>query len=325
MLSKSIFNRIWTCAIARIILLIILLSNCALANFSIFLENDVLFDMDADYTHGTKISYSFGESTTLNSIFEMIPIFKECKEFQYSFVLGQNIFTPFEIENPELIKDDRPYAGYLYLGLSALEFYSGGNRLLEITLGTIGPNSYAKEVQTEFHRLINAPKPMGWDHQLNNELTFQLQYFDTKTVFSWGDSSKLMSDICVRTGYFLGNVQIAAILGVDIRLGYKIPPLSGSYLIFPSHYHKTSKDPFFAYLFVGSETRAYLWNVFFDGNSMSKSHSVRKERFVSDARAGFGIGKGRFDLLVCIIDRSKEHEFQNRTGRYSSLRVTYQF
>ena len=100
------------------------------------LEND-LFGSGADshYTHGSRLSVVVpkpvkGEKFTchpfeadveetgvaLSSTLDRL-LMDNPRKRRVSFVLGQNIFTPEDIRATKLISDDRPYAGWLYLGL----------------------------------------------------------------------------------------------------------------------------------------------------------------------------------------------------------------
>ena len=64
-----------------------------------------------------------------------------------SFVLGQNIFTPEDIRATKLISDDRPYAGWLYLGLGLVTERKTKKNVeavdnFEIDIGMVGPAAF---------------------------------------------------------------------------------------------------------------------------------------------------------------------------------------
>ena len=59
---------------------------------------------------------------------------------------------------------------------------------LELNVGVIGPPALAKQVQTEWHKLIGAPEPRGWAHQLPTEPGFMLGYLK-KWKFGGGTGS----------------------------------------------------------------------------------------------------------------------------------------
>ena len=82
--------------------------NNFLQNFSLTYENDSVYGKDRYYTNGIQLSF-------LSKNFDLLD--DGVKFYNYSFGIGQKIFTAsdIEIEFPEEI--DRPYAGYLYFYL----------------------------------------------------------------------------------------------------------------------------------------------------------------------------------------------------------------
>ncbi len=92
------------------------------------------------------------------------------------WVLGQQIYTPEDIQNPNPQPNDRPWAAWLYAG--GLVRYKSFHHLyeLEVTLGVVGPGAGGRQVQSEFHRLIRSPHPEGWDHQIVSKPTLQSRW-----------------------------------------------------------------------------------------------------------------------------------------------------
>lgn len=93
---------------------------------------------------------------------------------------GQSMYTPEDYSRTDLITDDRPYAGLLYVGLAwnrrRLDAQSAVEILdtREITLGVIGPWSLAEPSQNLVHDAIGSNRFLGWEHQLENEPAFQM-------------------------------------------------------------------------------------------------------------------------------------------------------
>src|SRR5574340_1208142 len=88
---------------------------------------------------------------------------------------GQSMYTPEDFSRTDLISDDRPYAGLLYMGLSwnRRKHQPEANREMldtrEVTLGVIGPWSLARQSQNAVHDAIGSERFSGWQHQLKNE------------------------------------------------------------------------------------------------------------------------------------------------------------
>ena len=93
---------------------------------SIQFENDFFGGgSDRHFTHGTRLECLTQPIKWITDAADKIPWFssekalknpKDALKARASFSIGQNIYTPEDISNPELILDDRPYAGWLYLG-----------------------------------------------------------------------------------------------------------------------------------------------------------------------------------------------------------------
>ena len=152
----------------------------------IFIENDFLAGTDRYYSNGLKIGFGAqteglagagAEGAGLGSY--LAGSRSKDKQYELGFFLGQNIYTPRDIRTSEAQPNDRPWAGWLYAGW-ALQHLTLEPRpvldTLELNVGVIGPPALAKQVQTQWHKLIGAPEPRGWAHQLPTEPGFMLGY-----------------------------------------------------------------------------------------------------------------------------------------------------
>ncbi len=77
--------------------------------------------------------------------------------------------------------DDRPYAGWLFFNTGIAHLYEDqGNKEringLLLSIGIVGPCSFAEQTQKAVHRAIGSEIPQGWDNQLNNELGINVSY-----------------------------------------------------------------------------------------------------------------------------------------------------
>jgi hypothetical protein len=80
--------------------------------------------------------------------------------------LGQNIYTPSDVETTDLQPDDRPYAAWLYLGASyhnyrvdevtdADLFERARLDVFEINIGMVGEWALGEEMQNFVHSILN--------------------------------------------------------------------------------------------------------------------------------------------------------------------------
>ena len=246
-----------------------------------------------------------------------------------SLSIGQNIYTPKNTAASQLIPEDRPYAGWLYLGFGVVA-NQGSKRYdkLELEIGMVGPASLSRNVQTFWHSLFGLNVPQGWDHQLDNEPGAVLYYEQARRFDRQNVLFGLEFDVIPHFGGSLGNVLTHAAAGFTVRLGSGLVEDFGPPRIRPSlpgsgYFHPGGG--FNWYLFAGVEGRAVLRNIFLDGNTFSDSHSVDKKLFVGDLQAGLAAQLGRFRLTYTQIFRTREFEGQDSADIFGSLSLSYHF
>ena len=319
---------------------------------NIQVEND-LFGSGADnhYTHGFRASYLFplrtqgrqrdcipfedAFRTVAETASDPFKRFLAERTNRISLILGQSIFTPDDIENPNLIPDDRPYAGWLYVG-AGLESSSGGEgrpflEKFEINLGMVGPASLAEEVQTKWHALIDTRTPRGWDHQLKNEPGLVLSY-ERKWPFRKALGGGYDAELAPSAGLTLGNIYTYGAAGAMARIGHNVPDDYGPPRIRPG---LQGSDTFAAlpgregafgwYLFAGFEGRAVARNIFLDGNSFADSHSVDKRPLVGDLQVGLVATYGPARLGFTNVFRTREFRGQDKIDEFGSITLSVRF
>ena len=301
-------------------------------------SNDLFGGSDRHFTHGTRFSALSPDDTVPDFIeraAKALPLFPQDGKLRVTYSLGQEIFTPEDIEQRSLIEDDRPYAGWTYLGVGLVS--ENGDRLdnLELNVGMIGPASLADKTQTEYHKLIGVTVPEGWDNQLHNEPGVVL-YYERKWRNLLGVKltdlpvlNNLGVDVTPHVGGALGNVYTYAAGGLTLRLGEDLPDDYGPPRLRPalpgSDYFRPN-DWFGWYFFAGAEGRLVARNIFLDGNTFQDSHSVDKYPMVLDVQAGLAIMLGeRVRLAYTHLWRTREFREQKDPDQYGTLSLSVRF
>lgn len=314
--------------------------------FSFYFENDLFTGSDRHYTNGVKFTWispdltAFAEYGTLPETWlpyiDCLPfVNKPGFQRNVAFFIGQNMYTPEQIERASLTADDRPYAGWTYAGVS---FHSKNRKRLdtvEFQAGIVGPASLAEPVQKFVHRVVNAPEPRGWDHQIRNEpglaVIFErkLRLFSRESADGWG------ADGIPFAGLSLGNIQTYVNTGFEFRLGLRLPRDFGTSLIRPAgdtSAPAARDDPRLAglesfgwHLFGSANGRAVARDIFLDGNTFRDSHSVDKKTFVLDLAAGLCVTAGRFKVTYAYAVRTKEFKGQRRHDSFGAVSVSFTY
>jgi hypothetical protein len=297
-------------------------------------ENDYFVsDDDSQYTHGMLLSYYSGANEVPGIVrdgAQYLPFFAEWGDLRSSFAIGQNMFTPDDLSATEVVEDDRPYAGWLHFDIGLTSDTQARRDLLELSLGVVGPDSYAQQFQTEFHKLIDAPVGEGWDNQINNEPAIMLSY---ERQFRGYEPLRVMdveADAVPNWGFAVGNVYTYGSTGVMFRLGSDLSQDYGPPLIQPSlpgsgYFERRGWDEVNWYVFGGMEGRAVAYNIFLDGNTLSDSHSVTKEIFVGEVQAGVVVTVGEIRMAFTQILRSPEFEGQDHPDHYGAITLSAGF
>jgi hypothetical protein len=244
------------------------------------------------------------------------------------------MFTPADPVPTALIEDDRPYAGWLYLGFG----YHARSRLrmdsLELNLGVVGPSSLAEEAQNFIHDLRGFDRFNGWDNQLSDEPGVQLIYELKRQLLPDCILPVGMEcDLIGHTGFSLGNVATYLNAGGEFRLGWDIPADFGTSSLRPggsnsapsSRWDPRLRDlPFGGiHAFVSLDGRLVGRDITLDGNTFENSHSVDKRYLVGDAAVGVsGLFYG-FKLSFARVFTSEVFEGQDDPHTYGSVTLSY--
>jgi hypothetical protein len=303
---------------------------------SFYIENDVIAGTDRDYTSGMKLNWtsrwypalgteSDGQDRKgwVSSILDILPFFNKPGDRRaLSISIGQSIYTPEDLERSDLILDDRPYAGYTYLGLAVHRTARKTMDTLELDIGIVGPHSYAEDVQEWAHRLFDSGKPRGWSNQLKDEFTLELIYERKWRLAASRLGHGFGYDFIPHLGARVGNVYIYANTGAELRFGWNPPGDFGTCPIRPGCESNAATDmeetrgrSLGIHLFLNVDGRVVLRDIFLDGNTWKDSHSVDKRYFVADIGGGIGISAKRFKLTYGVIYRTKEFHDQSSNGQ----------
>jgi lipid A 3-O-deacylase len=228
----------------------------------------------------------------------------------YGHALGQNMYTPTSIVNPNPQPQDRPWAGYLYYSWIVSATHPGtapsGDRavqnLFELQAGLVGPGAGAKFAQSTIHRIIHSPQPRGWSNQLKNEPTANLIYLWRKKL--GGETF----DVVPHWGAGLGNVTIYANAGATARFGYHISGFPVRVITPSFRAERKNPEPFEFFVFAGGDGRFVPHNIFLDGNTFRSGPEidVRRKDLVYDLQAGATLRYKAWQLAYTYVRRSQE-------------------
>jgi hypothetical protein len=195
--------------------------------FRFYYENDFITIIDYYYTSGMNIELVKPalKKNPLNKVFFLVP----GAQIKYGLALDHYAFTPLHIRNEEILYGDRPYAGCLSVNSFQIATDEKKRRRIStsLVLGIIGPATQWESLQTFLHkRLIAAPQPMGWDHQIKNDIILNYKVNFEKNLIG---SRSFMLNGNAETVAGTMNDKLSA--GLSVMIGelndpYKFSPVS---------------------------------------------------------------------------------------------------
>ncbi len=313
--------------------------------FTFYMENDIFAGTDEQYTGGLKLTWSryglskFPEDAWLHSW--LYPVvnrlgFENIRESEkaLTFSMGQDVYTPNDIEKTELIKDDRPYAGFTYIEIGFHRKLENRMHTFGICAGIVGPHSYAEAFQSAGHDLLNNKEPKGWDHQLKDEPVICMIYDYKWKIFASNINAGVGGDVIFNTGGGIGNVRTYYNIAMMMRWGWNVPNDCGNFSIQPATCFNaelkqsvcgTQKKRFGAHLFFSVGSQLVLHDIFLDGNTFRDSHSVDKKPVVGVFMGGIGLVYGKIKTVFGYVVRTKSFETQPDAEVFGSTNISFQY
>lgn len=143
-----------------------------------YYDNDFFTAQDYYYTQGINLEYLHPALSKNPLNFLLIKIKEGRKE--YGISVEHNVFTPSSIRHEEVLLNDHPFSAFLVLKsfTRTSNEFTGDVFSTAISIGFIGPSAFGKEMQTSIHTWLKNLLPLGWDHQIRNDLllNYQINY-----------------------------------------------------------------------------------------------------------------------------------------------------
>jgi len=289
--------------------------------FSLTIDNDILFFNDWYYSAGHELVYRrlVKPESSIHQFFNQQNAVSS--KILIAFTYGNKIFTPRETSARITQKMDRPYAGWNYGGFSITRL-KGLSTIshLEAEVGVVGEISGMGQIQSWWHQRVGFPEPRGWNTQISNEVVLNINYQLSKSikvapeidfvftsgVFGGTGLNKLSQDFTVRLINFNPLTQST---WFDGRLGY-----NGT----------DNKEEIF--LFINYGIDYIISNIFLEGSLFDNPSPfiVSAETWVLRRSFGLMHSRDRSSFAFEVNNSSREVENGNRHG-YARIAYSLRF
>ena len=294
------------------------------------IENDLFAGIDEQYTNGTYLSYMMPRNELpgwARWARRQLRGVVDAPDWQAGYGIGQSMFTPSDITDPNPPLDDRPYAGFLFGSLYLTA--DTGRRLdtFAFEVGITGPPSLAETAQKFIHNDLGiGDPPKGWGTQLETEVAFRVLY-EQKRRYS-GAWYGLEVDAIPHVAVALGTVDTSAAAALTVRLGeglamdYGNPRVRRS--VAPT-LRPNEGDTLRWNVFAGVGGRLVARDLFLDGNTFRDSRSVDSETFVGDVSLGATVDLDSVVIGYTHALRTPDFKERDSWAQFGSLTLRVPF
>jgi lipid A 3-O-deacylase len=309
------------------------------------IENDMGYS-DRNYTQGMRYDRVFApgeESPWVREILSDLRLAPQEGDMA-GWYIGQLMFTPgdLSLENPP--PTDRPYAGWLFLGVQRMSFGKYWRDTVAVSLGVTGKWSLAEHAQSGWHYLWREVVKVdsgfvpieGWDTQMPTEPTLDI-FLERKARVELS-KGYWQAQLLPYANANIGTVFLAARAGATLRAGYNLPNDHGSRALYnlisefkttaggsaysPPTEAKAVAPDWGLHGFVTFEGKAMGRNLFLDGTLFRNSRSIDKETILRDFIWGIGLSLCRFHITYSHVRRGREFTGQDGEQVFHSIAFT---
>jgi hypothetical protein len=309
--------------------------------WSFYLDNDALtlLNRDQQYTGGFALTLSgrraveypvsidswlgwINDATGFSRLSE-----RDRRTTRHSIEFGATSFTPDEIERPEPIRNDHPYANVVFMSNTRQTVLLDQRVSYQSTLaiGLLGTD-FAKGMQNLFHNVTGDQKPQGWDNQISDggEPTFLYVVNRQQPIWIEDDNRGIDYDIRTTVGASVGYVTQAT-AGINWRFGRIRTPWWGFNPDFAEYINlgtpvarskEVAGGPRELFLWGTLQVRHRFYNAMIEGQFRNSEVTFDRSELDSTlGEAGIGVTLGlRSGYRVTAALRAREPELEDADG-----------
>ncbi len=177
---------------------------------SLVSDNDLYVSVNRDryYTNGLFLSYRYLKETNNKALAKKI--------FEWQVV--HKMYTPYKALVTNVNDHDRPFAGHFYGSFGVKNVYKNNTILnFSLQLGIVGPSAFGEELQDFMHNIYGFRKAVGWKHQIENTLGFNLRSGYIHLITS---NKNRTFDLNWESNIRAGTIHTDISSGLNFRFGF---------------------------------------------------------------------------------------------------------
>ncbi len=186
-------------------------------------DNDFFAATDKDYTQGYNLELV--APVLENNPLNFLLLAPKGTVSKYGLSIEHIGFTPEQYQRPEIQFGDRPFAAAIMIKsfLVATDTVKKSRITSSLSLGIIGPGAFGREMQAGIHRLTDNKIPLGWRHQIKNDVVLNYGLGYEKRVWPYNQLFSLQTHASAQLGTLFTHVSA----GISSTVGLIDSPFTG--------------------------------------------------------------------------------------------------
>lgn len=280
-------------------------------------ENDLITFANTDryFTNGIAIELHSPQLANL-PLSNIMLNYRQAVNVSYSAGIYQDMYTPTDTRVAPTLKQDRPYASYLYLGYRKISAnpHSKVSLTSEFNFGYIGPYSPGSYMQTVVHKAFPTNDvPIGWETQIKTDVIANYNIGLEKAIVT-KPNFLISATFNTKVGTLLNSASVGANLVVG-----KFEPFFG--------FEHINQRPKLNYaLFLKTDFNAVVYNALLQGGILNHDNiftlrSNEVSRLVGRAQVGlhFTYKSTGIELAQHFLSPEYKGGLWHKWGRISLL------
>ncbi|GAB2791791.1 hypothetical protein GCM10027275_40800 [Rhabdobacter roseus] len=170
-------------------------------------DNDYFTASDYYYTQGYQLEavHPVLKKNPLTKVLVRLP----GSATRYGLALEHIGFTPTHIDRPEVLRGDRPFAAAIFIKSFTVSTDTVQRVRVSagLSTGVLGPVAFGEGMQSTLHRWLGGAEPLGWKHQIRNDLVLNYELNYERELYSLARFLTLHSLLQLRAGTLSTRAQ----------------------------------------------------------------------------------------------------------------------
>lgn len=284
-------------------------------------------DNDSYLAQGSDRYYTNGLFINFRHALDQSKLKDGLEKKTYEISAGQKMYNPISGYAPDPNRQDRPFAGYLYVG-GAMSWFNSNESILKtaVEIGTTGPNSLAEDAQEFLHKTAGFYALDGWQYQIKNEMAVNLSASYTRLLHRADNKA---TDFSFEGYANAGTTFSGAGAGLLFRAGGLNQLFNSAYTqaVIGNNAKTKALVKHEVFFYAKPQLNFVAYDATVQGSLFNNNSPVTfgVKPIVFAQQIGFNYSSQRFTFDFGMIFKTKEIKSSAKAHQYGSITMFYRF